>query len=150
MRIRGKILQGHGVASGKSGDRRYPEGTLKQQLPYFIERGLDLSVYYLGTINLDIAPVHYVIGNPKLFMENVRWSTHIPPENFFFFDLTVHLNDDIFKGLIYMPDPRTKVEHEQKTTVLELILPKIPNLQYGDLIEIEVPGDQMTFKNNIK
>ena len=143
MRVQGRISRGHGVASGKAGDKRYPEGTLKRQLPFFRERGLDLSPYYLGTINLNIAPFLFKIRTPKLFLEKVDWSEHIPPENFYFFDLKLHHKGQTFNGLIYMPDPETKVEHEQKMSVLELILPKIEGLGYDDLVEIEVPTNQL-------
>ncbi len=44
MKVNGLICKGHGVASGKSDNQRYPRGTLYEQLPYFKERGLDLSV----------------------------------------------------------------------------------------------------------
>ena len=149
MRIRGKINRGHGVASGKAGDLRYPEGTLKMQFPYFKERGLDLSPYFLGTINIEIAPFTFQIKNPKLFMEQINWSDHIPPENFFFFDLKLIHKGKTYEGLIYMPDPATKVEHEQKNSILELILPKIPGLDYDDYLEIEVPEDQLLIYHNL-
>ena len=147
-RVRGKISPGHGVASGQSGDTRYPGGTLKAQYEYFKERGLDLSPFYLGTINVDISPLEYQIANPKLFLQDVNWSDFIPAENFYFFDLKVYTESGIYQGLVYMPDPATKVEHEQGNTILELILPKIPNLQYGDQIDIEVPSGQMTFQHS--
>lgn len=147
MRVKGIISPGHGVASGISGDARYPEGTLRAQFDFFKERGLDLSPYYLGTINLDIAPFEYTIKRPKLFLRDIKWSEYIPPENFYFFDLRAFCNSGIFKGLVYMPDPETKTEHEQKRTILELILPKIPDLSYGDIIEIEIPGEQISFEN---
>ena len=143
MKIKGRISRGHGVASGKAGDIRYPEGTLKEQFPFFKERGLDLSPYFLGTINLDIAPFVFEIKKAKLFLEKIDWSEYIPPENFYFFDLSLRYNGQTYKGLIYMPDPATKVEHEQKNSVLELILPKVEGLNYGDQVEIEVPEDQL-------
>ena len=143
MRIKGIISQGHGVASGKAGDQRYPEGTLRKQLPYFTERGLDLSPYFLGTINLDIAPFSYEILRPKIFIENLVWSEHIPAENFYFFDVRIFKDGKIYEGLIYMPDPTTKVEHQQSQSVLELILPKISGLTYGDTLEIEVYESQL-------
>ncbi len=149
MRIKGIISPGHGVASGKTEDPRYPKGTLKAQFDFFKERGLDLSPYYLGTINLDIAPFEYLIKSPKLFLSDVDWSEYIPAENFYFFDLKAYCNTQMFQGLVYMPDPETKVEHEQRRTILELILPKIPDLGYGDIIEIEVPNLQMSFQNRL-
>ena len=143
MRIEGKICRGHGVASGKAGDPRYPQGTLKEQIPFFKERGLDLSTYFSGTINLDISPLGFIIQQPKLFLEQISWSPHIPPENFYFFDLKLLKDGQEYEGLIYMPDPETKVEHEQRSTILELILPKIPGLEYGDTVEIEVLEEQL-------
>jgi hypothetical protein len=50
------VKAGHGVASGQSSDRRFPEGTITMQKALFEERGLNLDGYYLGTINLGIAP----------------------------------------------------------------------------------------------
>lgn len=146
MRIKGKISPGHGVASGISGDDRYPGGTLRQQLPFFADKGLDLSPYYLGTINLDIAPFSYKLGQPKHFLKEINWSSYIPPENFYFFDVVAYKEGNSYDGLIYMPDPDTKVEHEQEKTVLELILPKMEGVAYGDIIEIEVPRAQMSFQ----
>jgi hypothetical protein len=50
--VKGKVQRGYGVASGKSGDPRFPKGTLELQKPFFYERGLNLDDYYSGTINL--------------------------------------------------------------------------------------------------
>ncbi|MEN8789648.1 MAG: hypothetical protein ABF295_09055 [Flavobacteriaceae bacterium] len=145
MSIKGKVIQGHGVASGKVGDPRYPEGTLIKQLPFFKALGLDLGEYHLGTINLDIHPYRYGIIEAFMFFSQVRWSEHIPAENFYFFTLTAHYKSHTYNGLIYMPDPETKVEHEQSSSTLELILPKIKHLDYGDILKIEVPDTQLRF-----
>ena len=83
--VRGKIKSGFVVASDKGKDERYPEGTLRQQFKRFLGRGLDLSNYFMGTINLDISPSSYEIKQPKYFFENINWSDFIPPENFYFF-----------------------------------------------------------------
>ena len=147
--VRGEIQAGHGVASGKGKDERYPEGTLKQQFKYFRERGLDLSHYFMGTINLDISPYSYEIKKPKHFFKDIDWSDHIPPENFYFFDVTLHYRDKTYKGLVYMPDPQTKEDHFQKPTILELILPKIDGLEYGVQVEISVKKDQLEINRKI-
>jgi hypothetical protein len=145
MRIEGKVIQGHGVASGKAGDPRYPEGTLARQLPFFKAAGLDLGKYHLGTINLDIHPYRYRIIEPFRFFSQLQWSEFIPAENFYFFNLTAYRKSDYYKGLIYMPDPETKVEHQQHSSTLELLLPKIKDLNYGDILGIEVPHTQLRF-----
>ena len=140
--VRGEIKSGHGVASGKGNDDRYPEGTLKEQSKHFLERGLDLSNYFMGTINLDIAPCSYEIKMPKYFFEQIDWSEFIPPENFYFFDVSLYYNDKTYEGLVYMPDPKTKEDHYQKPTILELILPKIVGLEYGISVDIVLKKDQ--------
>lgn len=141
--VRGEIKAGHGVASGKGKDERYPEGTLKQQFKHFLEGGLDLSDYFMGTINLDISPCSYKIKKPKHFFKNIDWSDHIPPENFYFFDVTLHYKDKTYEGLVYMPDPETKADHVQIPNMLELILPKIEGLEYGVIVEIALKKDQL-------
>ena len=149
MKIKGVISPGHGVASGQSGDLRYPGGTLKLQLPYFRKKGLNLTPYFLGTINLDIAPNQFEIGTPKLFMEKIKWSEYIPPENFYFFDVVLYRDKEVYEGLIYMPDPETKVEHEQHASILELLLPKINGLSYGETVEIEIQDSQLFIYNKL-
>lgn len=150
MKVEAVIKQGHGVASGKAKDPRYPKGTLKAQSQHFSQKGLDLSPYFLGTINLDIAPFSFKILHPKHFLENINWSRFIPPENFYFFDVSLHINENSYKGLIYMPDPATKAEHFQNPTILELILPKIDGLNYGDAVTIEVDDEQIELKKNLE
>ena len=146
--VRGEIKLGYGVASGKDKDERYPEGTLKQQFKHFLERGLDLSNYFMGTINLDISPCSYEIKKPKYFFKNIDWSDFIPPENFFFFDVSLYYKDKSYKGLVYMPDPETKENHIQKPNILELIFPKIEGLEYGTMVDIELKKAQIDIIDN--
>jgi hypothetical protein len=150
MRISAVVRQGHGVASGKAKDPRYPKGTIKAQYEHFLQNGLDLSQYYLGTINLDIAPYSFKIIKPKCFLEQISWSEFIPPENFYFFDVSIQLNQNTYKGLIYMPDPATKAEHFQNPTILELLLPKIDGLAYGDAVILDVKEEQMELISKLK
>ncbi len=146
MKVKAIVKQGHGIASGKAKDPRYPKGTLKIQYQYFTQKGLDLSPYFLGTVNLDIAPYFFTILKPKYFLEDIHWSPFIPPENFYFFDVSLQINKNTYKGLIYMPDPATKAEHFQNPTIIELILPKIDGLKYGDAVIIEVNEEQIQLK----
>ena len=147
MSIKGIVIKGHGVASGKANDPRYPLGTLSAQIPFFIELGLDLQEFYQGTINLDISPLEYKIVEPYKFFKEILWSEYIPAENFYFFKLVLIHNKRRIGGLIYMPGPETKTEHHQNRSTLELILPKIENLNYGDSLNIEVPETQLRFFN---
>lgn len=141
--VRGEIIAGHGVASGKGMDKRYPEGTLKQQFIHFLKRGLDLSPYFMGTINLDISPSSYDIKKPKHFFNKIDWSDYIPPENFYFFDVILNYKSQAYEGLVYMPDPATKEDHHQKPSILELIFPKIKGLEYGVMVDVALKKDQL-------
>ncbi len=143
MTIQATIIPGYGAASGKNKDNRYPGGTIALQAPYFTVLGLDLSPYYLGTLNIDISPHSFEIKTPKHFFKQVAWSEFISPENFYFFDVSLEYKSGTYEGLIYMPDPETKEEHEQKPTTLELILPKIADLQYGDRVSVTIDPVQL-------
>ena len=143
MKVKAYVKPGHGVASGKAGDPRYPKGTIKAQTQHFKSRGLDLSSYFPGTVNVDISPYSFRIKSPKYFIEKVNWSEHITPENFYFFDVVVTYRQANYKGLIYMPDPATKEEHFQNPSVLELLLPKLEGLNYGASVFIEVAEAQL-------
>lgn len=137
--IEGIVISGHGVASGKGKDSRYPEGTLILQMPFFKAKGLDLSHYYKGTINIDIAPYHYAIKTPTHYIEGVDWSPYIPPENFYFFQLQLEFKGQLYDGIIYMPDPKTKVDHHQLATMLEVMMPPIPGIQGGEKVRLFIP-----------
>lgn len=142
-KVKGKIISGYGVASGKGQDPRYPEGTLRMQYPFFKQGGLDLGGYFLGTINVDISPFRYEIGKPTYFFEAVDWSKHIPPENFYFFNVTLIFEGKSNQGLIYMPGPETKADHEQLSTVLEVILPRVKNIQIGLSVNLEIAEESL-------
>lgn len=141
--VRGRIVAGYGVASGEGNDPRYPEGSLRMQAKYFKAQGIDLSLYFNGTLNVDISPYTFNIGISRYFVKDVHWSEYIPPENFYFFDVSLLLESQTFSGLIYLPDPVTKHDHHQKKSILELLLPKIKGLQYGDDVQLLVDKNQL-------
>ena len=146
QKISAVIIQGHGAASGLGNDPRYPNGTIALQLPHFKERGLDLSAFYRGTLNLDISPYNYELREPAYYLENIEWSKHIPPESFYFFNLLIYVDSITYDGLVYMPDPKTKVDHIQPSQMLEVIAPSIPGVYYGREIDIEVDDSSLLLK----
>ncbi len=143
MKIKAKVIPGYGAASGKNKDPRYSKGTIASQLSHFKERGLDLSPYFPGTLNVNISPYNYAIKESKHFFEQVNWSEHISAENFYFFDITLLFDNNKYEGLVYMPDPKTKEEHKQSSSTLELILPKIENLNYGAQVDLVIEDSQL-------
>ena len=112
------IVQGHRVASGLNGNPCFPGGTLRMQLPFFRDLGLDLSSYYLGTLNVSIAPMSYQVVQPKWTYRALKWHPIEPAEDFSFFDVIVHCEDEpSISGLIYFPHPETKPVHFQKPDI---------------------------------
>ena len=141
------VVQGHCVASGLNGNPRFPGGTMRMQLPFFRELGLDLSRYHLGTLNVSIAPMSYRVVRPRLTFRALKWHPTEPAEDFSFFDVIFHRDDAApVSGLIYFPHPDTKPEHFQKPDVLELLLPWTDGLAYGTGIRLEVSPGQMIFE----
>ena len=145
--IAATIVQGHRVASGLNGDRRFPGGTMKMQAPHFLARGLDLSTCHPGTLNVSIAPVRYRVVQPRLTFRGVKWHPHEPAEDFSFFDVRITpVGASAVDGLIYFPHPETKPEHFQQPDVLELLLPWTEGLPYGARVMLQVPEEQMEFR----
>ena len=138
IRVKGVVKAGHGVASGQSGDLRFPEGTIAMQKPFFQARGLNLDGYYLGTINLGIAPYQYEVKQAKHTFRQVKWSKTEPAEDFSFFDCRLVLLEGVIPGYVYYPHPETKPEHFQPPDILEIISPFIQGLYYGQDCLIEV------------
>ncbi|MEM1296532.1 MAG: hypothetical protein AAGH89_14280 [Verrucomicrobiota bacterium] len=144
LKLLTQLVRGHRVASGEANDERFPDGTLALQIPHFAHRGLDLTTFHQGTLNLSIAPKTYRILETSFRFDDVKWATGEPAENFWFLDCRVGLNlEDFVDGYIYYPDPETKPCHFQPPNVLEILAPKLPDLRYGDSIWLAVRRDQV-------
>lgn len=142
--ILGIVQRGYGVASGKGGDRRFPQGTIAMQKPFFAAQGLNLDAYFPGTINVAISPYHYQIKQSKYTFRTLQWCLETPAEDFSFFDCRLIQEDGKnIDGLIYYPHPETKPEHFQDAQILELLMPFIPGLDYGDRLMIAIAKNQI-------
>ena len=86
----GTVVQGHRVASGLANDPKYPGGTLRMQLPFFKALGLDLTPYYLGTLNIATGKV-FEPRHPWKTFQTVKWCED-PAETFSFFHATLEHN----------------------------------------------------------
>ena len=146
MILEGRIVTGHGAASGMGKDPRYPEGTLHLQIPHFRKIGIDISNYYPGTINVHLGTKTVRIIKPKFLAKDISWSPHIPPENFFFFDVWATYEGQQYQGLIYMPDPATKTDHFQDPALIELLLPEISGIKSGKSISLRVEDAQIEIR----
>lgn len=139
-----RIVPGHRVASGLNANPRFPGGTLQMQTPFFRALGFDLAAYHGGTMNVSIAPYRYRVVKAPTTFRQVKWHPTEPAEDFSFFD--VHLERtgaEPVAGKIYYPHPDTKPEHFQQPDVLELLLPFVDGLKYGDEVRLKIPAGQM-------
>lgn len=118
------------------------------QLPFFKQRGLDLSCYYSGTLNIDISPYTFKMKKAELHFPKVEWTQKHPPEDFSFSQCRVIHNSKTYDSWIYYPHPETKIRHHQNDSLIEVIAPHIPRLQYGDKIELEIRFDEVEVGNN--
>jgi hypothetical protein len=133
--IDGIIIAGHGVAGGRAQDSRFPGGTIRLQKPCFLAQGIDLSRYYDGTLNVDLAPK--VPAPPKhiIFQGLIKWRDDVE-ELFTLSPLEVDADGRRYSRLWYHPHPETKPEHFQPETVVELLLPWIAGLAVGRAIKL--------------
>ena len=132
--VSGLVLEGYRVASGPSKD--YPYGSLEKQIPLFKERGLDLEVFYYGTLNVSISPLSFELVAPEYTFRQVVWTDLHPPEDFSFSACTVRFKGHEYAGYVYYPHPETKQRHFESASVLEIISMFIEGIHYGDPLEL--------------
>jgi hypothetical protein len=132
--ISGVVIQGYRVASAPSKD--YPYGALDKQRPFFKSLGLDLNDFFNGTLNIDISPAAFKLIKPELTFQHVEWTDLHPPEHFSFSKCKVIYKDVEYGGWVYYPHPETKLRHFQNPSLLEVIAYPIPDINYGDKVEV--------------
>ncbi len=140
--VRGKVVPGHGVASGRAADSPYPEGSIALQMPHFKRLGLDLTHCYPGTVNIDLGELEFKAKSPRYQFRNLSWIEGFPAETFSFFDCVLLHQANKYQGFIYYPHPETKSQHFHPCNLLEVIVPAIPGLQYGDDVQLQYMPEQ--------
>ena len=143
--VRGVLVEGYHVASGPSRD--YPYGALDRQRPIFKERGLDLSGLFNGTLNIDIRPYEFKMLKPEFTFRNVEWTDLHPPEHFSFSHCRVMYRDTAYEGWVYYPHPETKKRNFQNPSLVEVITTPIPDIRYGDELEVELNPERIEVTN---
>jgi hypothetical protein len=140
--VHGILARGYRVASGPSTD--YPYGALERQRPIFAARGLDLSSYFNGTLNIDIRPQKFAMLKPEYTFQHVEWTDLHPPEHFSFSHCKVFYKDVEYDGWVYYPHPETKKRHFQNPSLLEVIAKPIPDIRYDDALEVAVNSAEIS------
>lgn len=143
-RVSGTLARGHQVASRPS--ENYPYSALEKQKPLFKKLGLDLSGYFNGTLNISIKPFTFEMSAPEYTFPLVEWTDLHPPETFSFSRCFVHFNNRTHPGWVYYPHPETKKRHFHDPSLIEVITDQIPDIHYGDSLDVEVNTDEITLR----
>lgn len=141
--IIGIIKPGHQVASGRAKDSPYERGTIEMQLPFFRNLGLDLSSFFRGTLNISLSPHSFEMLDPEYTFPLVKWHPNYEAETFSFSPCQLVYQGNNYQAFIYYPHPETKLGHFQDDSIIEAIAPSIPNIQYGDAIELKVRENEI-------
>jgi len=142
--LNGTVARGYRVASGPSQD--YPYGALDRQRPIFKSRGLDLGGYFNGTLNVDIRPHTFAMLRPEFTFRAVEWTDLHPPEDFSFSRCAVVFRGAEYDGWVYYPHPETKLRNFQNPALLEIIARPIPQIAYGDEVQVRVNPEELAVK----
>ncbi len=142
--VSGVVMAGYRVASGPSKD--YPYGTLEKQIPLFKQLGLDLEPFYPGTLNVSIAPATFEMRNPEYTFRQVAWTDLHPPEDFSFSRCSVRFKGASYAGYVYYPHPETKKRHFESASLIEIITEFIPEIRYGERVQLELNGDEISLQ----
>ena len=140
--VKGIVVKGHRVASQPSDV--YPYGTLEKQKPYFKALGLNLEAYYNGTLNISISPNTFKMTKPEITFEHVEWTDLHPPETFSFSRCTLIYQGVRYDGWVYYPHPETKIRHFENPSIIEILTQHVPDIHYGDEVEIDLNRDEIT------
>ena len=140
--VKGIVVKGHQVASRPSDV--YPYGTLEKQKPFFKECGLDLDQFYNGTLNISISPKAFEMRKPEITLDLVEWTDLHPPETFSFSKCTLIYKSIRYAGWVYYPHPETKIRHFENPSVIEIFTQHIPDIRYGDEVELELNSDEIS------
>ena len=146
QQVTGILQKGHQVASGQAENSPYEAGTIALQIPHFQQHGLDLTPYFAGTLNISIAPHTFRFVNPRHTFPHVQWHPDFAAETFSFSPCQIQHQQQHYDGLIYYPHPETKLGHFQDPHTLEVLAPPIPNIQYGDRLQLHLNPKEVTIE----
>jgi hypothetical protein len=136
------IQKGYRVASGPS--KAYPEyGSIEKQKPYFKEMGLNLDNVFNGTLNISIKPYEFAMVKPEYRFKNVKWTELTNAEDFSFSQCKIEFRGKEFNGWVYYPDPKTKKEHFQAASTIEVLAPFIAGIKYMNAVAISLNSKEI-------
>jgi len=85
---------------------------------------------------------------PQFTFPHVEWTDLHPPEHFSFSHCKVIYNGVEYDGWVYYPHPETKLRNFQNPSLLEVIAKEIPDIQYGDALDVMVNTEEIEVDAN--
>lgn len=141
--LKGTLRKGYRVASGPS--KAYPDyGSIEKQKPIFRKLGLNLDRMFNGTLNISIHPREFKMHKPQYRFKKVKWTELTNAEDFSFSRCKVKFQGKEYSGWVYYPDPRTKKDHFQSASTVEVLAPRIRGIKYGNRVEISLNAAELT------
>ena len=138
FKIKGKVIKGHQIASGLNSQSPYPSGSIALQRPIFENAGVDLAGIHNATLNIDISPAIFSVSAADHMLENLVWLEGFPAETFSFIRCELVFSGKSYSGWIYYPHPETKPRDFQPPSVLEVLVPFIDEINYGDAVTLRI------------
>ena len=142
----GTVVAGHGVASGREKGAQFPGGAIALQRPHFAARGLDLSRFWNGTINVDVSPRRAVLTAAEWTFHLVEWLPGYPAETFSFARMRIRAGGEEHPAMLFLPHPETKPEHFPPATVIEFLAPYIGGIRVGATLDAWLDPAQITLR----
>jgi len=84
------------------------------------------------------------VKKPEYTFRNVEWTNKHPPEDFSFSRCQIIFEGTHYDGWVYYPHPETKKRNFQSPSIIEVIAPYIPELRYGDSVEIMLNTEEIS------
>jgi hypothetical protein len=94
-------------------------------------------------LNISITPLSFEMVKPAYTFRQVAWTDLHPPEDFSFSPCTIRFRGHEYPAYVYYPHPETKERHFESASLIEIISVPIPEIQYGDVVEIVLDVDEI-------
>lgn len=139
--LKGRVVRGYGIASGLNPDPTLKlNNTIYLQKPFFEKARIpNISKMYNGTINLDISPQEFKIIQPD-YEVTCEWIKDVT-ETFWFVKTIIDFKSKKYQAYVYYPCPSEVKSH--KDNIVELLTQKMPDLNYGQLLSIQVSEEKI-------
>ena len=140
-----KVVAGLKAASGyRENENPNLTGTISKQRKFFVSAGVKRAEsWHAGTINLDISPKEFEILKSD-YTVTAEWSPGTV-ETFWLVNITLEHKERTYPAYIYYPCQSDVKAHPD--TLIEIVAEKIEDLNYGDLVTIKIPNQQVIVKD---